>query len=485
MPSMVDKSDRRSNGEAGTEDNVGECPICLDSFSDDTLCTLPCKHDFHRDCVEEHRKQGVQQACPICRSALPPGAEQLFVDALSMNVRMTMRHRRAVSGFEKDSVAQVVDMMTNAANQGHMLAQSTMGFIHNGNELGYEHLRDYAKAMHWYRKAADQGDAPAQCNLGLMYSKGTGVAQDYNEAMQWYHKAADQGDADAQHNLGFMYLKGRGVTQNYDEAIQWYRKAVDQGCAGAQCSLGDMYCEGKGVAQNSKKAVQWYNKAANQGHMNAQYNLGNMYREGKEVAQDFDKAVKCYRKAADQGLADAQHNLGTMYTKGIGVTQDFKEALKWYRKAADQGLADAQFNIGTMSFNGKEVAQDYNEAARWYRKAADQGQVNAQAQLGAMFCGMGGFPKDLKSAQHFLSAAEAQGDEKARKLLNTLGITLHHTSNEFLGFNGMPPTQCTCCGRSAGNKVKLKSCPRCKGPLYCGTDCQRTHWGEGHKEHCY
>ena len=45
----------------------------------------------------------------------------------------------------------------------------------------------------WYRKAAEQGHAHAQFNLGLMYSKGKGEEQNYEEAVKWYNKAADQG----------------------------------------------------------------------------------------------------------------------------------------------------------------------------------------------------------------------------------------------------------------------------------------------------
>lgn len=33
-------------------------------------------------------------------------------------------------------------------------------------------------------KSAQQGDAKAQCNLGLMYAKGDGVPQDYNQAVK-------------------------------------------------------------------------------------------------------------------------------------------------------------------------------------------------------------------------------------------------------------------------------------------------------------
>ena len=97
---------------------------------------------------------------------------------------------------------------------------------------------DYAKAVKMFRLAADQGIAPAQSNLGIMYAEGQGVPQDYSEAVKWYRLAADQGDATAQSNLGLMYAEGRGVTQDYAEAVKWYRLAADQGHAGAQFSLG-------------------------------------------------------------------------------------------------------------------------------------------------------------------------------------------------------------------------------------------------------
>ena len=49
----------------------------------------------------------------------------------------------------------------------------------------------------WYRKAADQGHADAQCNLGLMYAKGEGVARSLETALVWFQKAAAQGDSEA------------------------------------------------------------------------------------------------------------------------------------------------------------------------------------------------------------------------------------------------------------------------------------------------
>ena len=69
------------------------------------------------------------------------------------------------------------------------------------------------------RKAAEQGDARAQTNLGLMYAIGQGVPQNHQEAASWYRKAAEQGNIAAQFNLALMYAKGLGVSQDYQEAV--------------------------------------------------------------------------------------------------------------------------------------------------------------------------------------------------------------------------------------------------------------------------
>src|SRR5215471_9458253 len=105
---------------------------------------------------------------------------------------------------------------------------------------------DYATAVRLLRPLADQGDAQAQYNLGVLYDNGQGVPQNDAEAMKWYRKAAEKGHARAQQNLGTMYANGQGVPQNYTEAMTWFRKAADQGHAGAQQSLGSMYFNGQG-----------------------------------------------------------------------------------------------------------------------------------------------------------------------------------------------------------------------------------------------
>ncbi|KAF9129958.1 hypothetical protein BGW39_003614 [Mortierella sp. 14UC] len=88
------------------------------------------------------------------------------------------------------------------------------------------------------------GHKEAQFALGDMYKEGQGgVPQDYQKAIIWYLKAANQGDANAQDILGFLYDRVRGVPRDFAEAIKWYRKAAEQGHIESLYSMGLMYAE--------------------------------------------------------------------------------------------------------------------------------------------------------------------------------------------------------------------------------------------------
>ena len=121
-------------------------------------------------------------------------------------------------------------------------------------------------AMTWFRKAADQGFAGAQCIVGFAYLQGQGAAKDESAAAEWYRKAAEQGSMDAQHHLGIMYRNGRGVDECHTTAVKWYRKAAQKGHADAQHNLAEMYYNGQGVTKSTPEAFKWYRMAAEQGN---------------------------------------------------------------------------------------------------------------------------------------------------------------------------------------------------------------------------
>ncbi|WP_437556590.1 tetratricopeptide repeat protein [Acidithiobacillus sulfuriphilus] len=145
-----------------------------------------------------------------------------------------------------------------SAIQGDKQAQFQLGGY-------YDSEGDHAEAIHWYRKAAQQGDARAENIIGLAYYKGSGVPRNYQKAVRWYRKAAEQGDALAENNLGKAYYFGQGVPQNYGKAVHWFHLAAQRGLVNAEANLGDAYAHGLGVPRNIPKAIYWWKKAAAQG----------------------------------------------------------------------------------------------------------------------------------------------------------------------------------------------------------------------------
>jgi hypothetical protein len=98
---------------------------------------------------------------------------------------------------------------------------------------------DYENALREWQPLAEQGDAAAQYNLGIMYAKGQGVAVDDPEAMRLYRKAANQGSPPAQYDLGLMYARGQGVPTSHVLAHMWANLAAGKGHKQALKLRGD------------------------------------------------------------------------------------------------------------------------------------------------------------------------------------------------------------------------------------------------------
>ncbi len=118
---------------------------------------------------------------------------------------------------------------------------------------------DYATALNEWKPLAEEGDAPSQFNLGLLYYDGHGVPQDYSEAARWFERSAEQGYAKAQHNLGAMYGVGKGVKRDYVQAYKWLSICAaggDQSCEG-QRNLVEKKLSGSKLQTAQRMAREW------------------------------------------------------------------------------------------------------------------------------------------------------------------------------------------------------------------------------------
>lgn len=102
---------------------------------------------------------------------------------------------------------------------------------------------------------------PRPDTISALYTnKGKGVPQDYKKVINWYHKAAEQGSAEAQYNLGLMYSDGLGVPQDYAHAHMWLNLAASQGHENATKSreiVEDNLMTREQIAEGKRLAKEW------------------------------------------------------------------------------------------------------------------------------------------------------------------------------------------------------------------------------------
>ncbi|MPW00736.1 tetratricopeptide repeat protein [Bombella apis] len=89
--------------------------------------------------------------------------------------------------------------------------------------------KDREKAVHWAKKSAEQGNADAQCFLGVSYLLDGDTPQDITNGIILLRKSAEQGYANAQYLLETAYLTGHIVPKDVRTTRDWFQKAAAQG----------------------------------------------------------------------------------------------------------------------------------------------------------------------------------------------------------------------------------------------------------------
>ncbi len=289
--------------------------------------------------------------------------------------------------YDPNKVAEGVEITSINVSQAEPACKDALASDPANPRLQFEYGRvfaakgDYASAMIWYTKAADQNYAPALNNIGLLFYNGNGVQTDLSKAYEWFLKSANLNYAVAQENVGFSYLYGEGVAINLAKSFEWFLKAANQNYASAQNNVGYSYETGEGVQKDLSKAFEWYLKAANQDYTLAQRHLARLYYNGQGVAKDLAKAFEWNLKAANLNDASAQNEVGYAYEIGEGVGLDYKKALEWYQKAAEGGEPLGYLNVGALYHNG--LVSDKNElkALAAWRKASDMNFAEATFEI--------------------------------------------------------------------------------------------------------
>lgn len=223
---------------------------------------------------------------------------------------------------------------------------------------------DFAGALEWTRKAAEQGWLQAQLDMaGLYYAGGRGVQKDFKEAYYWFEQAAKQGNSSAEVFLGVMLYAGEGVQKDVQKAMEHWRIAAAHGVAEAQYRLGRLLAQ---QPESVQEGVAFLEKAARE-IPQAATALGNIFYKGVQgiLSQDADKAAQWYEKGAMAGDPFAQLVLAEMLFVGEPIPRDEPRALAMLRMAAGQDYPAAMARLVNVLRNAPNAAEYEQEAAAW------------------------------------------------------------------------------------------------------------------------
>lgn len=185
-----------------------------------------------------------------------------------------------------------------AAKNGDARAQIDLGIIYFN---GYGVHSNYPKAIEWFEKASKSGERSAHLYCGIAHFNAITMARDFGPAVKYFKLAAKENDRFAQYYLGLMYYKGIGVTSNLDTALEYFERAAENGVIPAHCLSFALHLRNDRYA----KALYWAERAAIQGHAEAQAVAGLLYFYGSEGRRDALRAYIYLEKAALQGNVDA------------------------------------------------------------------------------------------------------------------------------------------------------------------------------------
>ncbi|SCY99751.1 tetratricopeptide repeat protein [Flavobacterium caeni] len=164
--------------------------------------------------------------------------------------------------------------------------------------------------------------------------------QDYKNALPILRKAAEQGSAEAQYNLGYFLSAGVGTNRNVVEGIKWYRLSSENGFNDGHYAMMMAYGNGEGVQQNSAVAFQYAIKCANNNDPTCIWNVVTCYATGMGVNKNeglfktwifkLAKLENPENLAQSGYITSARLELAKYYLIGNHFPVDLYQSYLWY-----------------------------------------------------------------------------------------------------------------------------------------------------------
>lgn len=198
---------------------------------------------------------------------------------------------------------------------------------------------------------AEQGNAKAQYQMGLIYHNGDGIPQSYKEASKWFRRAAEKGNVDAQVALGRMFSHGQGITQDWVMAYVWLNLAVAQG--DDEYGLGQ---KGRRMAEINMTSEQLTRAQALSQEYYRKYVL--THQPGRQLPAQISSALPAKTQSQSQSQPQSQPVGSGEYKIQLGAIADKSKTLaEWQRlqKRYPAELGELQLTIDQANLGQNRV----------------------------------------------------------------------------------------------------------------------------------
>lgn len=260
-----------------------------------------------------------------------------------------------------------------AAKKSHVASLATIGDLYRDGNLVN---RDFTMSLEYFNKAIEGGLEAAKSSAAQINKIGL------------YWKAANDGGAEAQFNLGVCYRDGVQITANDDAATLWFEKSAAQGNHEAEYAFAEMLSRRQPSSDaTDKKIVGLLQKAVAANHIKAKTLLGKYLYTGKGIDEDYDKAVELWEDAAKSGDLDAKCELAGFHFTGRGMFNSGKDqdkALKEWTEAVAANHIESAFRLGKYYAGGSGLfssGKNIPKAKQYLLVAANAGHRKAMAEL--------------------------------------------------------------------------------------------------------
>ena len=250
---------------------------------------------------------------------------------------------------------------------------------------------------------------------------------DYKTAFDLWLPLAEEGNASAQFNIGLMYRLGLDVETNIAEAMRWYKLAGNQGNHFAIYAIRGLHQDDLFIEPDKSVKDKWFDlwvATDKKVEPKARIDHGNwcnfVFDNGIKGPLDEKQTARFYQNLANAGNADAQRQVGMWYISYsryfAGINKDNLKAKDWLEKAAKQGHRDAAFDLIFLYTHERNFIEGY----KWVVIAQELG-----SSLATDLASLKGFnkliaPIDKENPPVFSQADLEKGVEMAERFLTSV-----------------------------------------------------------------